>query len=691
MDCHEPVGNRSANRSDRRPRLAAKAVAQLTQTKEATLYSLDIDIGGTFTDGFFTDGTLVETAKVLTTPHDVTECFLDCVKLGSSRFNVDLDNFLRRTSVARLSTTIGTNLLVQRKGARVGLLVSAGNEVTLYGVEPAGALGNIIAADMVLGIREAVNDSGAVTAAPDSEGVLAQVRQLVQKGAEIIVVSLRNAWRNPANERAVRTMIRNRYPVHYMRSVPVQLGIEVVHDRDDHARTNSALLNAYIHAEMARILFRAEDKIRAAGYPRPLLIVHSSGGNARVAKTVALNTLHSGPAVAVRGAAELSRWLGLNHVVSADMGGTSFDIGVVIDQKVSLAPVPHIDRMRIATPVIQLASVALGGGSIARVEGDELKLGPESAGSAPGPACYGKGGTEPTVTDANLLLGFIGADNFLGGRMKLDIQAASTAIRRGVARRLNISVEQAAYRIRQLANQRMEREISAVIDEAGQRAADVTLFSVGGAGPLHACNIADLSDLKQVVTFPFGSVFSAFGSGTTDVQHLYRHTFSQSPQSPTLVEQVVDGILNQARIDMRAEGFAPRDVSLTVEAELDGRTERVKGQSSLDRSDVCRQIVSKANGATISALIISATSPTRHWRQEQTPVTSHVVQSHGQREVWWDGAGTARTPIYDRDMLAPGAIVEGPAIIEAPDTTYVVPPGWRLVVNELSFYIMTRK
>ena len=190
-------------------------------------------------------------------------------------------------------------------------------------------------------------------------------------------------------------MVRNRYPIHYMRSVPVQLGVEVIHDRDDHARTNSALLNAYIHAEMARVLFRAEDKLRAAGYPRPLLIVHSSGGNARVAKTVALNTLHSGPAVAVKGAAELSRWLDLDHVVSADMGGTSFDIGFVLDQKISLEPVPQIERMRIATPVIQLSSIALGGGSIARMDGEELKLGPESAGSAPGPACYGKGGTEP--------------------------------------------------------------------------------------------------------------------------------------------------------------------------------------------------------------------------------------------------------------------------------------------------------
>jgi N-methylhydantoinase A/acetophenone carboxylase len=655
------------------------------------LYSLDIDIGGTFTDGFFTDGTVVETAKVLTTPHDVTECFLDCIKLGSRRFDLALDEFLRRTSVVRLSTTIGTNLLVQRKGVRIGLLVSAGNEATLYDREPAHASGAIVTPDMVLGINEAVDDSGRVTRPPDDEEVLSQVRNLIQKGAEIIVVSLRNAWRNPGNEQAVRTMIRNRYPVHYLRSVPVQLAIEVVHDPDDHARTNSALLNAYIHADMARVLFRAEDKLRAAGYPRPLLIVHSSGGNARVAKTVALNTLHSGPAVAVKAAAELSRWLDLDHVVSADMGGTSFDIGLVLDQDVSLEPVPRIDRMRIATPIIQLASVALGGGSIARVDGSELKLGPESAGSAPGPACYGKGGTEPTVTDANLLLGFIDADNFLGGRMKLDVEAASRAVHRRLSRQLALSVAQAAFRIRRIGDEGMAREVSASIKEAGQNAADVTLFSVGGAGPLHACNIAELAGLKQVVAFPFGSVFSAFGGSTTDVQHLYRHTFGGSADAAARLEQVVHGIVHQARRDMQGEGFAADEIPIVFEAGLGGRREKVEGKSSRDPAEFSRQLAAKANGTPIESLHVTATSVTPHWRQKAQVAQPHAATARGARDAWWDSAGPTRTPIYDRDTLAPGATIEGPAIVEAPDTTYAVCPGWKLVVNELAFYVMTRK
>jgi N-methylhydantoinase A/acetophenone carboxylase len=455
---------------------------------------------------------VVCTAKVLTTPHDVTEGFLDCVRLGCHKFELDLDEFLRRTSVARLSTTIGTNILVQRKGARIGLLVTAGAEADFYGDGPAKALGEIIAAEMVMGIAEAVDDAGRVVVAPDKDAVLAAVRGLIQRGAQLVVVSLRNSWRNPANELAIRAMVRERYPIHYLRSVPVQLGVEVVHDRDDHARTNSALLNAYIHGEMARVLFRAEDRLRAAGYARPLLIVHASGGNARVAKTVALNTLHSGPAVAVKGAAELCRWLDLDHVVSADMGGTSFDIGVVLGRAVALEPVPTIEHLRIATPTIQVGSVGLGGGSIARLDGETLRVGPESAGSAPGPVCYGKGGGEPTVTDANLILGFIDPDNFLGGRMKLDRDGTRRAIERRLGRKLGLSVEQVAAEIRRTVGARMAEEITAYLAETGVDPGETTLFSVGGAGPLHACDIAEQAGLKQAMAFPFGSVFSSTAS-----------------------------------------------------------------------------------------------------------------------------------------------------------------------------------
>jgi N-methylhydantoinase A/acetophenone carboxylase len=655
---------------------------------EVALYSLDIDIGGTFTDGFFTNGEEVKTAKVLTTPHDVTEGFLDCIRFGSRLFDVPLDEFLRRTAVARLSTTIGTNLLVQQKGARIGLIVTAGAEISLYSADGAKALGKLVKAEMVSGIAEEVDDTGEVRRPIDSEDVLARVRDLIQLGAQLIVVSLRNAWRNPANEKAVRRIVRERYPIHYLRSVPVQLAVEVVHDRDDHARTNSALLNAYIHAEMARVLFRAEDRLRDCGYDRPLLIVHANGGNARVAKTIALNTLHSGPAVAVRGAAVMARRLALDHVVSTDMGGTSFDVGFVANGSAKIERSPTIEEVPIASPAIQVNSVGLGGGSIAAVDAGTLTVGPESAGSAPGPVCYGKGGSSPTVTDANVVLGFIDPDFFLGGRMKLDVVAARRAIERRLARQLGSSIEQVAYDIRALANRHMADEITRSLAQAGVSAGETSLFSVGGAGPLHACDIAELAGLQQAVAFPFGSVFSAFGGSTTDVQHVYRRAFSHPPESADALVPVLRELVRQAERDMHGEGFSPEAVKMAVDAEFGDEVVAIADGAS--EAALADAVWRAAAGQSLEAIRVVATSPIPHWDPPRGAMQSQKGLPRSERPVWWERTGAVATPVFDRDGLARGDVVNGPAIVEGPDTVYAVRPGWHLTVEAHGFFIMAR-
>ncbi|RTL55280.1 MAG: hydantoinase/oxoprolinase family protein [Bradyrhizobiaceae bacterium] len=643
------------------------------------MYSIDIDIGGTFTDGFFTDGSETRTAKVLTTPHDVTEGFMECIRFGCQQFDLELDEFLRRTSVARLSTTIGTNLLVQRKGARIGLLVSAGQEGKLYGSELSEAVASIVKPDMIVGISEKVDDQGVVTAPPAAADVLIAVRDLIHNGAQIIVVSFANAWLNNANERAVRDIIRERYPIHYLRSVVVQLSSEIVNDRNDHARTNSAILNAYIHADMARALFRAEDKLRSAGYDKPLLIVHASGGNARIAKTVALNTLHSGPAVAVKGAAILSDSLELNHVISADMGGTSFDIGLVVDRKADLDPTPRIEEILIATPTIRVDSFAIGGGSIAWLdETNTLRVGPMSASSAPGPAAYGKGGSEPTVTDANVVLGFIDPDYFLGGRMKLDVAAARRAIERRIARKLSISVEQAAFDIRQLADQMMGTELAKRVKEAGLKSEAVKLFSVGGAGPLHACQIADAAKLGGALAFPFGSVFSAFGGSNTDVQHRYRKTFVGSSQASAL-EAAIDSLSLQARRDMKGEGFSD-GVRVRVEVELANRTLAVDGSID-DVGAMTKQLLALIKNEPVLAVEMISERQVPHWRLKTGPKRPAKLSPKSMRPIFWARDTSINTPVFDRAQLTPGALIEGPAMVEGNDTTYGVMPGWSLEVD----------
>ena len=489
------------------------------------MYSIDIDIGGTFTDGFFSDGERVETRKVLTTPHDITESFMSCVEAGSAAFGLDLGDFLRATGVARVSTTVGTNLLVQRAGPRLGLIVTAGHEKDLYAKEgKAGILDRFVAAGMVAGVDEQVDDRGRVRRPVQPEPLLEAVRGLLADGARMIGISFRNAWRNADNEIRARALIRERYPVHYLRSVPLQIGTEVIHVADDHGRTNSLALNAYIHSEMARTLYRAEDKLRAAGYDRPLLVVHSSGGNARVAKTVALNTLHSGPAVAIRGAAHLARRLRLGRVVTTDMGGTSLDIAMIEGAAAPFSDEPSVEDIPLSTPMIEVESLGAGGGSIASVANGRLRVGPQSAGAAPGPACYARGGTEPTVTDANLLLGYIDPEAFMGGRMTLDTALAERAMERRVARDRGIGVESAALEVREAIDRQMALEIRRRLRAAGFDPARTALFSFGGSGPLHACAVADLLGIPRIYAFPYGSVFSAFGSSTTNVRHSYART-----------------------------------------------------------------------------------------------------------------------------------------------------------------------
>ena len=655
------------------------------------MYSIDIDIGGTFTDGFFSDGTRVETGKVLTTPHDITESFMSCVEEGSAAFGLDLGVFLRQTEVARVSTTVGTNLLVERSGPRLGLIVTAGHEKDLYAKDgKAGILDRFVSAGMVAGVDEQVDDRGRVRKPIQPEPLLEAVRALLGDGARMIGISFRNAWRNADNEIRARALIRERYPVHYLRSVLLQIGTEVIHVADDHGRTNSLALNAYIHSEMARTLYRAEDKLRAAGYDRPLLVVHSSGGNARVAKTVALNTLHSGPAVAIRGAAHLARRLRLDQVVTTDMGGTSLDIAMIKGAAAPFSAEPRVEDIPLSTPMIGVESLGAGGGSIASVANGRLRVGPRSAGAAPGPACYAKGGMEPTVTDANLLLGYIDPEAFMGGRMRLDVALAERAMERRVGRERGIGVETAALEVREAIDRQMALEIRRRLRAAGYDPARVALFSFGGSGPLHACAVADLLGIARIYAFPFGSVFSAFGSSTTNVRHAYARTLGIPIGQADRADEILDGFRDQALADMRSEGFDAKAVKTASEVVVTTgkrlKTVPVRG----GRRGTIAKALEDERGR-IQTVRLSAECEVPHW----TPVKAEerarrAPRPLGRRTVRWVAGGRLATQVYARDSLAPGHVIRGPAMVDGPDTSYAVAPGWRLTVDDFSNFVLRR-
>lgn len=666
------------------------------------MYTIDLDVGGTFTDGFFSDGQRYRTAKVPTTAHDVPECVLECVAAGAAAFGTDTTGLLREASVFRLATTIGTNIIVQGRGAKAGLLVSAGAEDDLYGDGPASVIAQgFIRPEMITGIGGAIDDSGAEAAPVDPEEVLAAVRGLVHRGARIIGVCLRNAWRNDAHEVRVREIIHERYPVHYLRSVPLQLSTEVSPVTDDHARANSLIVNEMLHREMTRSLYDLEDRLRDAGYRWPLLVTHASGGCARVAKTVAAETLQSGPAAAVLGVWRIAQLTGTEHVVAADMGGTSLDVAFASAEQPPWNPRPTVEGVPLAIPMLSVESIGAGGGSIAREDRNgTLSVGPDSAGAYPGPACYGQGGTEATVTDADLILGYIDPAHLLAGRMPLDLTAARDAVMERVGLPSGASLEVAAAMVRDKIDGDMASAILRGIEERNLDQTGVTLLAFGGAGPLHAASIAERAGIRRVLAFPFGSVFSAFGSSTTDVMHLYRDTHGSQAADPGLADAIKTGterMQSTAVKDMRGEGFRSDELDFQTVLELwaEGRANLVSTANGDRLADAVQRVKngldSDHGSVSLEAAwtVVSAGVP--HWSPERVEgFAAHEPAASGSREVTWSaGQGPLATPTYEMVGLAPGAVVAGPAVIDAADTGYVVPAGWRLTVDGYGFLEMT--
>ncbi|MEW6261744.1 MAG: hydantoinase/oxoprolinase family protein [Thermodesulfobacteriota bacterium] len=661
-------------------------------------FTMDIDTGGTFTDGFFASGGQVERVKVDTTPHDFTLCFLNCLAEGAKRFGISTEELLRQTEVVRLATTVGSNTLITRSGPKLGLIVTRGFEKNLYGDEARPPLFDfIISPSMVIGLDEEVDSAGRSVKAPDEKDVKLGVKRLLEMGSRIIVVCLANGGWNDAHERAVKQTIRHDYPRHYLGAVPILLASEISRITDDALRVNTAAVNAYLHRRMARFLYRADEEIGKMWYQKPLLVAHTSGGVARVAKTTAVETLDSGPACGVAGTAFMSRLYGLDKTASIDIGGTSTDIGLVLDGNYSLDYYPVQSGVPIYTPSIELKTIGGGGGSIAKPipESRTIQMGPESAGASPGPACYDLGGFEATATDACVVLGYIDPDYFLGGRRRLTPERAWEAVESNVASVLGMKVEEAAY---QMAKGIEAIGFSSLRNEITRRDLDprgFSLFAFGGAGGLFAAGIGAALGVARVISFSVSPVFSAFGSSTLDVSHHY----DSSDQVPLLTDGSINpeaagrftGIVEQlqkaARRDMRGEGFATENISFSLELNLNGCHGRrrvispvIQAQTESDLAGIVRLYEQPAGGKNgtvqIESFRLSASAAIPHFVFASHPMSGPNPDQalKGERKAYWDG-GFRTTKIFDRELMASGNVISGPAIIESADTVLLIPPG----------------
>jgi len=657
-------------------------------------YTIDIDTGGTFTDGFFAYEDQFRAVKTPTTPHDLTICFLDCIKAGAAAFGFPVETLLNDTEVIRFSNTIGTNCLINRDGSKVGLLVTAGFEKLAPTVDGGGKT-PLVEPDMVFGIKERAGAE-----APSAEEVVAAAQTLVDRGARCLVVAFSDSESDPANERAARAAIKREYPREYLGAVPVFLASDISSRSGYQERLHTATINAYIHGKLARLLYRAGEDLRRLGFPGQLLIGHNNGSVARVPKTRPINTYNSGPAAGLLGAREIGALYGADVVLSADMGGTSFDIGLVSRGEPNTALRPDVEGFRCNLPMLAIRAVGAGGGSIASVVEGSLRVGPQSVGALPGPACFGLGGTEATVTDANLVLGLLDPNYFLGGAKKLDMDKARAAIKRAVADPLGISVEEAAWDIVYTIEATMGRALAEVRSQR-EDSADTLMVVYGGGGPLHSCHLAAQAKIKRIVITPFSAVFSAYSSSLMDIGHLYHHraNFRLAPPDDMDVVEAMLGVLRQrAEKDMRGEGVAPESlhwtVELIIEAAGGGAETKLITVADFHRDHTAMETLTRAAAAAlgndpehdliVTSLGLCATAPVAHYQLQPMPVVEYPVTDarKGVRRLYSRKAkGWIDVDVYNRAKLGHGHALHGPAYVESDQTTVYVPADWSLSID----------
>jgi N-methylhydantoinase A/acetophenone carboxylase len=555
--------------------------------------------------------------------------------------------------------------------------------------------------DMVLGVSEETGPTGEVQKAPDAKKLMAQAQTLIDRGARCLVAAFANSDQNPENERAARSIIKSEYPRDFLGSVPVFLSSDISRRSGEAERINAAVINAYIHGKLVSLLYKAGEKLRKNLYQKSLFIVHNNNAVARVAKTRAINTYNSGPAAGLMGARLTGGLYGAENVISADMGGTSFDVSFVRNQRPSYTLRPDVEGFRVNVPMISIRAVGAGGGSIASVRDGELRVGPQSAGALPGPVCFDLGGTEPTVTDADLVLGVLAPDYFLGGSMKLNEEAAREAIEKKIAQPLGIGVEEAALAIKGKIDEAMGRELDRMNQEVE---GDPLVVVYGGAGPAHCCHAARAAGLGKIVVTPFSAVFSAFSSSSMDVGHVYYDRLDLPLDKDTDFGPLAEGLQKleqEAARDMRGEGYGAEEVrhslELFVQEKAGDREVRLevpydffKTTESLGQTlDRARSMMSD-NGTpykgnmTLSLISLVAQAPVTHYTVTEVPKseTGADCAQKGSRRVFLDASkGGQDIPVYDRALLLHGHRIDGPAIVESDQTTVLVPQGWTLSVD----------
>lgn len=697
--------------------------------------TIDIDVGGTFTDCLVVLGDRMARAKSPTTGYNLSVGFRRSVEDAARQLDMSMSDLLQQTSVIRYSTTIAMNTLIQRTGPKLGFITTAGQEhMLLIGRSRAWADGlhprerrymylaqkpePLIPYEMTIGVRERIDCFGDVVIPLQKEEVRRKIQALVDKGARGFVVSLLWSFINPEHERMVRDVIQEEYPDRYLGNMPVLLSSEVHPKWHEYPRTNVVILSAYLHTEMTEQLSALGEELRDYGYRKPLSIINNVGGVAKLSRTRAVDTFGAGPIAGLLGASWIGKLHGFPNVLVTDMGGTSFDYGVLVDGSCRFyQDWPVIDRWATETSMVEVNTIGAGGGSIAwlnELMGNKLEVGPKSAGSNPGPACYDMGGTEPTVTDADVVLGYINPDYFLGGKMRLSMEKALQSMER-VAEPLGLTPVEAASHIRTIVDGNMGNTILKEVVLRGFSPDEFVVFAYGGAGATHCVGYNSHLKAPKIVTFPFASVFCALGGATLDLKQCYESSRHMSLYSPMRLpnylaeyeefNQVVDALKAQALRDITGQSFRPEDAMITLELGMRYGdhliltrlpSPRLHLNSEDDVKAICEAFTSThlSRYGELAAIPITGINVENFYLFAAVPLpkpelpvfpmegTSPDPARKGKRPVFWKTFSDFKeTDIFDADLMRPGNVVLGPAIIEAKDTTVVLPPDTKYTVN----------
>jgi len=709
-------------------------------------FSINIDIGGTFTDFFVNqNGRETRITKTPTTHYDLSVGFIKGIQELASFYDLDLKGLLSQTDEVRYCTTLGTNSLIERTGPKLGLITTAGFEDTIYlGRGRSWADGIItqenkdlariqkpaplIPRQMVVGVRERIDSFGQVICPLKREDVLEKLQILVDQGAMGFVVCLLWSFVNPTHEQMIKEIIEEEYPEDYLGSMSVTLSSEVSAKCGEYTRFITTIVNAYIHGVMAEELNKLVNELRDGGYKKPLILVHNTGGMKKLSRTKAVFTHNAGPVAGLHGTLTLGKVYGYNNIIFTDMGGTSYDIGVITGRRLRTYDfIPVIDRWRTNIPAIEIKSIGAGGGSIAWINtlmDSALEVGPRSAGSMPGPACYDQGGEEPTVTDADLVLGYINPENYLGGKMLLDPDLSAQVIEKKIACPLNVDIIEAASRIRRIIDAYMGQEVFKEVVLKGHDPRDLVLFACGGAGATHACSIAPYLGVRKVIVPSTSPVFGAFGASTVNIQQVWEKSrtikiFQWATQSYSQDTDEFNSVVNELKDlairDLRLEGFSQDQIHFRLELDMRygmqyNLTKIISPHLNItsleDFKDICDTFAKQYSavyspeatfpqgGINVECFYLTAfvETPVMEITPAETKSTEPEEGSRRKsRNAYWSSLEDLKdTPVFIFEYLEPGNIINGPALIEAQDTTYVIEPEWRFTMDAFYHGVLER-